>query len=329
MRLTLRPEVADLMAMGFTISPIQHLYAGVRLPLAATAPLAAQRWWRSVRRNIPAAARPFLALANSHPRWEFELLAPALPPNAPNRPLSLEDELDALRSTDEGLVTEEFEFFAARGPLPRSISALADGKRELARLADSAHALYKATMADDWPAMYRRLRADVAERQAVLGSAGLAETLLGIHPGWHDPTALTLTIPHVPEHPHTTIALGGRGLSLSPSLFRTDRYTPIVNAWQRSTLIYPVQPDADRRPTSADGLAMLLGHGRAAALRQICDGCTTAELAARMGVSAPTASVHASTLRVAGLITTVRDGRRVVHSVTALGAQLLAANPTP
>ncbi|MFG2311523.1 winged helix-turn-helix domain-containing protein [Streptomyces sp. NPDC048566] len=46
-------------------------------------------------------------------------------------------------------------------------------------------------------------------------------------------------------------------------------------------------------------------------------------LADRAGVSAATASEHAGVLRAAGLITTVRDGSRVVHALTPLGEALL------
>ncbi|MFJ7907392.1 ArsR/SmtB family transcription factor [Kitasatospora sp. NPDC096204] len=46
---------------------------------------------------------------------------------------------------------------------------------------------------------------------------------------------------------------------------------------------------------------------------------TTGELARRLGVSAATVSAHAGALRGAGLITTVRAGRAVLHRRTALG----------
>jgi DNA-binding transcriptional ArsR family regulator len=87
------------------------------------------------------------------------------------------------------------------------------------------------------------------------------------------------------------------------------------------------------RPTAAvlrdgDGLAGLIGAGRARALRAIGVGCTTGELAARLGVSAPTASQHTAALRNADLIVTVREGQRVRHLLTDLGDALLSANPT-
>lgn len=76
-----------------------------------------------------------------------------------------------------------------------------------------------------------------------------------------------------------------------------------------------------------DALTVLLGRGRAAALRAIASGCSTQELAARLHVSAPSASAQAAVLREAGLIATLRNGRSVQHTATTLGARLLEANP--
>jgi len=70
-------------------------------------------------------------------------------------------------------------------------------------------------------------------------------------------------------------------------------------------------------------LAALLGETRAAALDVISEGCTTTELARRLGISPATASHHVSVLRCAGLVMTQRQGSAVVPTVTALGTQLL------
>jgi 1-aminocyclopropane-1-carboxylate deaminase len=71
--------------------------------------------------------------------------------------------------------------------------------------------------------------------------------------------------------------------------------------------------------------AALVGRNRAAVLRTIADGCSTTELADRVGISLAAASQHASVLRDAGLITTHRRGSAVLHVLTPLGAELLQA----
>jgi DNA-binding transcriptional ArsR family regulator len=86
-------------------------------------------------------------------------------------------------------------------------------------------------------------------------------------------------------------------------------------------LVYPaLRPDL--RPERFDGsrqaLAALLGTTRAAALAAIGDGCSTTDLARRVGVSAAAASQHATVLRNAGLITSHRDRNVMMHTVTAL-----------
>ena len=95
-------------------------------------------------------------------------------------------------------------------------------------------------------------------------------------------------------------------------------------------LILPAQ-DAGRAlrwaPSRSRGsaLAALVGRNRAAVLQSIADGCTTTELARRVGISLAAASQHASVLRGAGLIATRRQGSAVLHVLTPLGAELLQA----
>jgi len=76
-------------------------------------------------------------------------------------------------------------------------------------------------------------------------------------------------------------------------------------------------------------LAALVGRNRAAVLQSIADGCTTTELARRVGISLAAASQHASVLRGAGLIATRRQGGAVLHVLTPLGAELLQAGLGP
>jgi hypothetical protein len=72
------------------------------------------------------------------------------------------------------------------------------------------------------------------------------------------------------------------------------------------------------------------GEGRAAsgspvppALQVIEDGCTTGELARRIG------SPPANTLREAGLIATIRLANTVIHTLHPLGACLTKSGPMP
>ena len=71
-------------------------------------------------------------------------------------------------------------------------------------------------------------------------------------------------------------------------------------------------------------LNALLGRTRAEILETVADGgVTTTELAHDTGVAPATASHHVGVLRKAGLLTTRRAGRMVLHTVTPLGLALL------
>jgi DNA-binding transcriptional ArsR family regulator len=58
-------------------------------------------------------------------------------------------------------------------------------------------------------------------------------------------------------------------------------------------------------------------------LDAIGDGCSTTDLARRVGVSPAAASQHATVLRNAGLVMRQRDRNTVLHTLTALGRAVL------
>jgi predicted transcriptional regulator len=131
------------------------------------------------------------------------------------------------------------------------------------------------------------------------------------------------------------LSLNGRGIALVPSVFVGQIPSLHTNPNDPGSAPWLVVPPADGRmqqrhlwenpqPRGA-ALAALVGRNRAAVLRTIADGCSTTELAGRVGISLAAASQHASVLRDAGLITTHRQGSAVLHVLTPLGAELLRA----
>jgi DNA-binding transcriptional ArsR family regulator len=82
-------------------------------------------------------------------------------------------------------------------------------------------------------------------------------------------------------------------------------------------------------PSPNDALAGLLGHTRAAVLRQLLhDENSTGAVARRLALSPASVSEHIRALREAGLATSTRRGRTVDHHPTALGRSLLDVNST-
>ncbi|MBF6065301.1 helix-turn-helix transcriptional regulator [Nocardia terpenica] len=170
------------------------------------------------------------------------------------------------------------------------------------------------------------------ERMArTLATEGV-ERLLAELPGrWRAPV---LDIPI--RYSSGDLHLGGRGLVVVPSLFAWPDPVLLkstVDADASPQLVVPVlrQPSDlvaawGPRP-GGEALVALLGRTRAAALEAIAAGCTTTELARRLGISPATASEHASILRRAGLVDSRRYRNTMQHEVTTLGAALLDGEP--
>jgi DNA-binding transcriptional ArsR family regulator len=113
-----------------------------------------------------------------------------------------------------------------------------------------------------------------------------------------------------------------------PSIFAPEP-TATVNEGddEPAVVTFPVRadwyPTPERSSLDRSPLADLLGSTRAAVVEALADrAATTGGLARRLGISAATASEHASVLRAANLVTSERDGNRVVHRLTPLGLAL-------
>ena len=130
---------------------------------------------------------------------------------------------------------------------------------------------------------------------------------------------------------HVDMDLGGRGIALVPSVFIGKDPCLYENPNDDDDVPRLMLPVADSGyahlwdgPRSA-ALAALVGRNRAVVLASIADGCTTTELARRAGISLAAASQHAAVLRGSGLIASRRQGSAVLHVLTPLGEDGLAA----
>ncbi|WDT88903.1 ArsR family transcriptional regulator [Streptomyces sp. SCSIO-PteL053] len=127
--------------------------------------------------------------------------------------------------------------------------------------------------------------------------------------------------------------LDGRGLTLAPSYFSWNNPISLASPDLPPVVCYPVcyePPASAAGPEYADlsgtaSLTGLLGRARAAALVAAAFGATTGEIARAAGVSASSASRHATALRDAGLVTSSRNGANVLHCLTPAGAAVLRA----
>lgn len=316
----------DLAHTRFASSPLGHLVHGVHNGPCSRRSVVRERWWRWARRHVPEAARPLVDLINAASALPAFLL-PAPLADAASAEISLTNELERLRATPPDLIQAELASSPGHGTdaAARLVRDLRDGSPgALRRVTDGAYLLFTACLADDWPDISHRLRADLAYRAEVMMSQGPGTVFHTLRPAvrWHRDRLWFTSA--------TRLSGGtdGRGLVLMPCAFGRDSVHPAISPLRAPTLIYSARSEAAAHDHGArDMLPELIGTGRARALRAIDDGCSTTLLAQRLSVAPPTASVQARLLRATGLISTERDGRNVRHRLTPLGNDLLAANP--
>jgi DNA-binding transcriptional ArsR family regulator len=242
---------------------------------------------------------------------------------------TIEQGLRALLDVPREHLLVEMEYIDRRDRLSPLAWAMAEpgGRPELAA---ATHAAWQELIQPFWPRIRASLHADQATRRRTLAAEGpgaLLATLQGPRIRWRPPV-LEIGMPGTVE-----MDLAGRGLALVPSVFvgREPSLHENPNDGDETPRLILPATDAGRAGLWAasrsrgSALAALVGRNRAAVLQSIADGCTTTELARRVGISLAAASQHASVLRGAGLIATRRQGSAVLHVLTPLGAELLQA----
>ncbi|MFH8614046.1 ArsR/SmtB family transcription factor [Streptomyces sp. NPDC017979] len=121
------------------------------------------------------------------------------------------------------------------------------------------------------------------------------------------------------------LELTGRGLLLQPTFHWTAGPLVAEPSSGAPVLTYPAGPGLPLEPADDAPCALVgvLGRTRCSVLLLLADEHTTGSLARRLGLSDATVSGHTAALRGAGLITTVRAGRTVLHRRTPLGSLLI------
>jgi predicted transcriptional regulator len=239
----------------------------------------------------------------------------------------------ALMAMSAEHVLAEMEYTDRMSRLPAAAWAVAEADGPARhQLVAATRAAYQALIEPYWPRIRACLHAEQVTRNKILATGGpdqLLTSLQGRWIRWRRPVLEVLVPGHVEVH------LDARGLVLVPSVFVGEVPSLHQNPNDATAAPWLVLPPADDlvgggrlwddpRPRGA-ALAALVGRNRAAVLSAIAHGCTTTELACRVGISLAAASQHASVLRNAGLITTRRQGSAVLHMLTPLGAELLRA----
>jgi hypothetical protein len=253
----------------------------------------------------------------------------------PNRPGDVGEQLDMVRGAPRSEIRLEMARFAQRHAIPAWARGLESDRRLLGCLADALDRVHGVAVAPHWADVSARFVADRSARAQEFLDGGIDRLLTCLHPArirWVPPVLEVLTVSRL----RGELRLDGRGLLLVPTVFGVNAPT-IDLAGEQPCLTYPARQDGHAMPLTlaerAPGrfgvpasLVALLGRTRAAVLCAIVErpGCSTGELATAVRVSQSTASEHATVLRTAGLISTVRHRQKALHTPTAAGSALLA-----
>ncbi|MFD8705165.1 DUF5937 family protein [Kitasatospora sp. NPDC059648] len=285
-------------------------------------------WRREVRARLAPQARMVLDLTPMH-GW-----APAF--LSPGGTGSLPELLEQVAATPRTHLRTALAAIARRQGLPGWARRLGEDPELLRRLADALGDVHATVLAPYWPQVTAHLAADRAVRAREMMHGGVERLLSGLHPPrirWRPPVLEVDLLSGIEGDVH----LQGRGLLLMPSMFATQAPLVDPDAEPQPILTYPAQHDpaadpapllAPRRPTTDDApppLSALLGRTRAAVLHTIAQrpGCTTTEIADTLRIGPSGASQHATVLREAGLITTLRHRNTALHTPTAAALALL------
>ncbi|MET7748893.1 winged helix-turn-helix domain-containing protein [Micromonospora sp. NPDC005367] len=236
---------------------------------------------------------------------------------------SLEAGLDAIRSAPvrriRADVTAAYAHLPAT-PLRRRFAAADPEVFDL--LAQAIRTWFDTVLAPHWAHLTLAHRHQVDTAAQRFASTGLDGLLGGLHPliRWRSPVL------DVDTWWTGDLTGTGNGLILVPSPLAGLRPRVLVEPDRPILLVYPVAIGAPVTVApQVDPLVRLLGRTRAAVLRGLAEPGehTTTALARATGISLASASEHATALRAAGLLTTVRVGGAVRHRLTSLGTHLL------
>ncbi|MEV6398282.1 helix-turn-helix domain-containing protein [Streptomyces sp. NPDC051907] len=309
---------ADFAGVRFAArpAPLQELNSAFLMLFRPDEELLFGNWRRRLLTSLPAAVEP---LGDLVPALE----APAFLDVFSD---SLHEGLDTVRATPADVVRSELERVNARrrSPAPLWIRDLHRGDASAWQVLRRAQqAAFEAVLRPVWPVVQDLHRAEFARHALTVAEHGVGAALTELVPG----SRLHEGVWELDAPVEQDVRLGGRGLVLVPTFHWTGH--PVVADVPDGPLFLtcaagPGLPLSLAGAGDAESaLAGVLGQTRFDALLLLTQEHTTSDLARRLRVSNATASTHAAALRGAGLVSTVRAGKSVLHRRTALGSLLV------
>lgn len=314
----------DIQAVRFGISPGHELAHAVRALMRPQQHPLQWGWLRGVRERLPQDGIDLLAAVIGDDGYMPDFLTAM-----PTWDMTPEAELDALRSTPLDPMRVDFGKMVLRSTGSRQVALRQMQERPSrarAMIADAWQDVWDAAIAPVWPQLERLLRSDIAVRSRTIAASGISAMAGDLHPdvSWGD-GAVRVRLRRHSEH----VDCRGSGLVLVPSVMSSRGCMVLTEPPAQPTLFYPargVTAGWARSTTETEAaLGALLGPARAEILLGAGASRTTSQVARDTGLAASTASHHLTVLRDAGLITSERDGSRMLHLRTPLGEAMVGA----
>jgi DNA-binding transcriptional ArsR family regulator len=340
MRLEVTPADLAGVRVGPALGPFAETLLALGVVRSPRTPLRLHGWWEAIAPSVTGPERALASYLWLSASVGLDLFT-ALPPTATvsEGRAALADAAPDVLATEADTWAHTRDHARRLGLLPRpgptdrlALAALRDGHgASRDALISTIAAFHRSGLADYWPAVDDQLAREQARLTEQLSSGGVQALVRSMGPAvrWNE-SSIDFQLVGVTDACVNRRSLGGRGLVVTPSFFALEpaTYWP-ADADQPVLLIVPVALiDRASLPHTAGTPqpgAELLGRTRAAILEAVARGPrSTSELGAELGIAVSGASQHAAVLREAGLITSTRDGGRVLHATTELGETLLA-----
>ena len=313
---------SDLANIRFAISPLMELHRSVRALDDPGAQAIHLPWIAAARESTRGLDLDLLRALQPRGVYSPDFIHP--PPRSPLT--ELEEELAEMLATDPEEISCEVDFIYQRTGSPEVLKPfLEEPGAAIARLAEVIRDYWARALEPHWEKLRGLLRGDVLYRGRRLADGGARLLFADLHPeARFEEGELRIEKPW-----ETTRTLEGSGLLLVPSAFTWPVISAITERPWQPTLIYPArgvgllwEPGETAAPAA---LRALLGRRRASVLAALDAPRPTAEIAQRLGLSAPSVSQHLGVLKAAGLVHANRVGRLVLYARTERGDGLLGA----
>lgn len=318
--LVIRFGLEDLANVRFAISPLLELHRSVRALDDPGALGVHLPWIIATRESVDGLDLDLLRALQPRGVYAPDFIHP--PPSSPLA--ELEDELAGMLATPADRICAEIESAYRRTTVPEVLEPfLREPDAALAGLAEVIRAYWDRALAPHWERLRNLLQGDILYRARQMADGGARLLFADLHPEAHlEDDELRIEKPW-----QATRVLDGRGLVLVPSAFTWPVISSITEPPWQPTLIYPARGVGmlwePGEPTAPRALSALLGRRRAAVLTALDAPRSTAELAQRLALSAPSVSQHLGVLKAAGLVHASRVGRTVLYAQTPRGAALM------